>query len=1060
MATKSAPMFRINQLSKDLGMKAKDLTATLEEIGIKGKANSAVLEPDEVNLLFEHITKKNQIHDIDGYISGKTYIKLPDSPEKIAAKEAAAKEAAEKAAAEKAAKEAAEKAAAEKAAAEKAAKEAAEKAAAEKAAREAAEKAAAEKAAAEKAAREAAEKAAAEKAAREAAEKAAAEKAAREAAEKAAAEKAAAEKAAREAAEKAAAEKAAAEKAAKEAAEKAAAEKAAAEKAAKEAAEKEAAEKAAAENKKSQIAENAQGVSRSAQGQRMGYSNNQNGQSNNSNGPRQGRDNQFRDGQNREGQNRDGQNRDGQNRDRQGANNGGFQNRQPREGGQFRDGQNRDNAGRDGQNRDRQGANNGGFQNREKRGGDRMPMKDKDSGNDRAPIPPQPKPKIEQGVEKKRTGTVRVVDTRTTAVDLSKYDERLENFQTNIDNDQSTKQKLKKQNQRGDQKGTGKKSDKEKFAMEKLRKANLEKAKKQPLKVIIPDEITVSELAQRLKVTAAEVIKRLMLLGVMANINQVIDFDTASLIAEELGAQVTREVKVTIEERLFGGEEASEEMLVERAPVVCVMGHVDHGKTSILDAIRHSKVTAGEAGGITQHIGAYRVDVDGKDITFLDTPGHEAFTAMRARGAQCTDIAILVVAADDGIMPQTVEAINHAKAAGVDIIVAINKMDKPTANPDQVKNELTKYDLVPEEWGGDVMCVPVSALTKAGIDDLLEDILLIAEMKELKADPTKRAKGIVIEAKLDKGRGPVATVLVQNGTLKSGDIVIAGTSVGRVRAMTNDKGQQLETAGPSVPVEIIGLSEVPLAGDEFNAVEDERMARELAEQRKEKAREELFKINAKVSLDDLFAQISEGVKELNIVVKADVGGSAEAVKASLEKISTEEVRVKVIHSAVGGITESDVMFAAASNAIIVGFNVRPDKGAIDSAERQNVDIRTYRIIYECIEEITAAMKGMLAPTFKEVLQGHIEVRQTIKVPNVGIIAGSYVQDGKVTRQSQIRIVRDGIVIMEDQIASLRRFKDDVREVAAGYECGIGLEKCLDIQIGDILEAFIMEEVAR
>ena len=433
---------------------------------------------------------------------------------------------------------------------------------------------------------------------------------------------------------------------------------------------------------------------------------------------------------------------------------------------------------------------------------------------------------------------------------------------------------------------------------------------------------------------------------------------------------------------------------------------------------------------------------------------------MRARGAQCTDIAILVVAGDDGIMPQTVESINHAKAAGVDIIVAINKMDKPTANAEAVMTELTKYELVPEEWGGDVICVPVSAHTKMGIDDLLENILLIADVKEYKANPAKRARGVVIEAKLDKGRDPVATVLVQDGTLHAGDIVIAGTAVGRVRAMTNDRGQQLSEAGPSVPVEIIGLAEVPVAGDEFNAVEDERMARELADQRREKAKEELFKANAKVSLDDLFAQISEGVKELNIIVKADVGGSAEAVKQSLEKISTDEVKVKVIHSAVGGITESDVMFAAASNAIIVGFNVRPDKGAIDSSERQGVDIRTYRIIYECIEEITAAMKGMLAPTYKEVLLGHIEVRQTIRVPNVGIIAGSYVQDGKVTRQAQIRIVRDGIVIMEDKISSLRRFKDDVREVATGYECGIGLEKCMDIQVGDILEAYIMEEVAR
>ena len=490
------------------------------------------------------------------------------------------------------------------------------------------------------------------------------------------------------------------------------------------------------------------------------------------------------------------------------------------------------------------------------------------------------------------------------------------------------------------------------------------------------------------------------------------------------------------------------------------MGHVDHGKTSLLDRIRHTNVTEGEAGGITQHIGAYRVRINGQDITFLDTPGHEAFTAMRARGAQATDVAILVVAADDGIMPQTVEAINHAKEAGVDIIVAINKMDKPGANPEAIKSDLTKYDLIPEEWGGDVMCVPVSAVTGSGIDNLLESVLLIAEMKDLRANPNRRAKGTVIEAKLDRGRGPVATVLVQNGTLKSGDIVIAGTSVGRVRAMRDDKGRKLDEAGPSVPVEIIGLSEVPAAGDEFNAVEDERMARTLAEQRRTAAKEEVFTANAKVSLNDLFAQISEGVKELNIIVKADVDGSAEAVKQSLEKLSNEEVHVRVIHSAAGGITEGDVMFAAASNAIIVGFNVRPDKAALDSAERQKVDIRTYRIIYECIEEITAAMKGLLAPKFTEVLLGHAEVRQTIHVPNVGTIAGSYVQDGKVTRNSQIRIVRDGVVIFEDKISSLKRFKDDAREVAQGYECGIGLEKYNDIHEGDILEAFIMEEVER
>ena len=488
------------------------------------------------------------------------------------------------------------------------------------------------------------------------------------------------------------------------------------------------------------------------------------------------------------------------------------------------------------------------------------------------------------------------------------------------------------------------------------------------------------------------------------------------------------------------------------------MGHVDHGKTSLLDKIRHTNVTAGEAGGITQAIGAYRVRVHDRDITFLDTPGHEAFTAMRARGAKSTDIAILVVAADDGIMPQTVEAINHAKAAGIDIVVAINKMDKPGANPDNVKQELTKYDLVPEEWGGDVICVPVSALTGQGIEELLENLLLVADMKELKANPNRRAKGLVIEAKLDKGRGPVATLLVQNGTLNIGDIIIAGTAVGRVRAMTDDKGRSIKSAGPSVPVEVIGLAEVPESGDEFAAVEDERMARELAEQRRDKTKEEQFKANAKANLNDLFAQISEGVKDLNIIVKADVGGSAEAVKQSLQKLTNEEVRVNIIHTGVGGITEGDVMLAAASNAIIIGFNVRPDKSALDSAERQGVEIRTYRIIYECIEEVEAAMKGMLAPKFKETLLGHAEVRQTIHVPNVGTIAGSYVQDGKVTRNAQIRVIRDGVVIFEDKISSLKRFKDDAKEVAQGFECGIGLERFNDIKEGDILEAFIMEEV--
>ena len=1043
LAAKQTPAFRVNQLAKDLRIKAKDLLTTMDEAGIPGKNNSAALDADEVNLLFEYMTRQNQIRDMDGYLSGKTEIDLPDSAARKAKAAAEAKAKAEAEAKAKAEAEAKARAEAEA-----------------KARAEAEAKARAEAEAKAKAEAEARAKAEAEAKARAEAEA----KAKAEAEAKARAEAEAKAKAEAEARAKAEAEA----------------------------------------NKTNSQAEKTPDT---AGQQRMGNNNNQNGQNNNQRrpagdrpaqtgtAPRDGsrpqttrpqnsfnrdsygnrdgqtRDGQTRDGQrpqgsfNRDGQSRDGQrpqgsfNRDGQNRDGQRPQGGFNRDGQSRDGqrpqGSFnRDGQNRDGQrpqgsfNRDGQNRDGQRPQGGGF-------------KDKDSGgNDRMPIPPQPKPKIETGVEKKRTGTTRVVDTRGSNVDLSKYDERLENFGSGVDESQSNKQKLKKQNQRGDNRGTGRKSDKERAAMDKKQRAALEKAKKQPLKVTIPDEISVSELASRLKVTAAEVVKRLMMMGMMVTVNQVIDYDTAYLVADEMGAVVTKEVHVTIEEKLFGEEETAEEALEPRAPVVCVMGHVDHGKTSILDAIRHANVTAGEAGGITQHIGAYRVTLNGQDITFLDTPGHEAFTAMRARGAQATDIAILVVAADDGIMPQTIEAINHAKAAGVDIIVAINKMDKPTANPDQIKNELTKYDLVPEEWGGDVMCVPVSALTKMGIDDLLESVLLVAEMKELKADPARRAKGIVIEAKLDKGRGPVATVLVQNGTLHSGDIVIAGTAVGRVRAMTNDKGVQLDEAGPSVPVEIIGLAEVPQAGDEFNAVEDERMARELAEQRKDKAKDEIFKANAKVSLDDLFAQIAEGIKELNIIVKADVGGSAEAVKASLEKLSNEEVKVRVIHSAVGGITESDVQFAAASNAIIVGFNVRPDKSAIDSGERMNVDIRTYRIIYDCIEEIKAAMKGLLAPTFKEVLLGHIEVRQTIKVPGVGIIAGSYVQDGKVTRNSQIRVVRDGIVIMEDQITSLRRFKDDVREVAAGYECGIGLEKSTDIQIGDILEAFIMEEVAR
>ena len=653
----------------------------------------------------------------------------------------------------------------------------------------------------------------------------------------------------------------------------------------------------------------------------------------------------------------------------------------------------------------------------------------------------------------------RVVDMRTSDVDLSKYDDRYNEQYYAILNgtdNKSSKQKLKKQDNKGQNQKSAK--DKERAAQERIKKLEAERARNKQLEFTVPDEITVVEFASRLKKTAGDVIKKLMFMGEMKGLNDVIDFATAELIADEFGAKVTKEVVVTIEEKLFTEAEDNEGDLEERAPVVCVMGHVDHGKTSILDAIRHTNVTRGEAGGITQAIGAYRVKANGKDITFLDTPGHEAFTAMRMRGAKSTDIAILVVAADDGVMPQTVEAINHAKAAGIDIIVAINKMDKPTANPDNVLNQLTQYELVPEAWGGDVICVPVSAHTGMGIEDLLENVLLVAEVKELKANPKKRAKGIVIESKLDKGRGPVATVLVQNGTLHQGDYVIVGNAVGRVRAMVDDKGKNAKIAGPSVPVEIIGLDDVPQAGDELNAVENERMAKDLAEQRRDKQRQEILAANSRVNLDELFGQIAAGVQTLNIVVKADVAGSVEAVKASLLKLSNEEVKVSVIHSAVGGITESDVMLATASNAIIVGFNVRPDKNALDSAERNNVDIRTHRIIYEIIDEIEAAMKGMLAPTYKEVLLGHAEVRQTIKVPNVGIIAGCYIQDGKITRQAQIRIVRDGVVIFEDKIASLRRFKDDVREVAEGYECGVGIEKFNDIREGDTLEAFIMEEV--
>lgn len=653
----------------------------------------------------------------------------------------------------------------------------------------------------------------------------------------------------------------------------------------------------------------------------------------------------------------------------------------------------------------------------------------------------------------------RTVDTRGSYVELDKYNEKydkLANTKQNRSKDNfARKQKLtqKSQQHRKQQFSTKKETE-----AEKLRRLELERARKQQLKVLIPDEISVSELASRLKVTATEVIKKLMGLGIMASINEIIDYDTAALVAEELGAKVEKEVIVTIEERLIVDEEDSEDNLEERCPVVVVMGHVDHGKTSILDRIRNANVTSSEAGGITQHIGAYQVYYNDKKLTFLDTPGHEAFTSMRARGANITDIAILVVAADDGIMPQTVESINHARAAGVSIIVAINKMDKETANPDRVKQELTEHGLVIEEWGGDVIAVPVSAKTGMGIDDLLESVLLVSEIKELKANPNKLAKGTVIDARLDKGKGPVATLLVQSGTLNTGDVIIAGTAVGRVRTMMNDKGRKIDKAAPSTPIEITGLAEVPSAGDIFNAVADEKLARELVEQRKHQAKEEIFSQYQKVTLENLFSQISAGeMKELPIIVKADVQGSVEAVKQSLEKLTNEEVRVKVIHGAVGAVSESDVMLANASNAIIVGFNVRPEPLAKETAERDGVDVRLYRIIYDAIEEITTAMKGMLAPKYREVETARVEVRQVYKITNVGVVAGCYVLNGKVGRNNEIRVVRDGIVVAEDKMSSLKRFKDDVKEVASNYECGITLEKFSDIKEGDIFEAFYMEE---
>ncbi len=699
--------------------------------------------------------------------------------------------------------------------------------------------------------------------------------------------------------------------------------------------------------------------------------------------------------------------------------------------------------------------------------GQQRPMQPRPQENSARPQQPAQRPmQPQQQQQQQRPQRPRpagaMVDTRagSTQVEMEKYNEKYDNLAQSKMGTRDTGAQKQKLTQRSAQRRSGKPamSRKEKEDA-KMRRLELERNRRKNLEVTLPEEITVGDLAAKLHVTSAEVIKRLMGLGVMASVNEVIDFDTASMVALEIGAKkVEKEVVVTIEDRLFEVEEDNSDNLVERPPIVVVMGHVDHGKTSLLDAIRETNVTAGEAGGITQHIGAYQVMVAGRPITFLDTPGHAAFTSMRARGAQVTDIAVIVVAADDGIMPQTVEAINHAKAAGVSIIVAINKMDKPHANPDKVMQELTEYELVPEEWGGDVPCIRVSAKTREGIDDLLEMIQLVADTSELKANPDKLAKGTVIEAKLDKGRGPVATVLVQSGTLRMGDIVIAGTAVGRVRVMVNDRGERVETAGPSTPVEITGLGDVPEAGDTFNAVADERLAKELVEQRKHQQKEEQFSSYEKVTLDNLFSHISQGdIKELPIIVKADVQGSVEAVKQSLEKLSNDEVRVKVIHGAVGAVSESDVMLANASNAIIVGFNVRPDPVAKENAERDGVELRLYRIIYDAINDVETAMKGMLAPKTREVELGRAEIRQVYKISGVGAVAGCYVLEGKITRGAEIRVVRDGIIIADDHLASLKRFKDDVKEVAKGYECGMSLNKFNDIKEGDVFEAYEIEE---
>lgn len=672
--------------------------------------------------------------------------------------------------------------------------------------------------------------------------------------------------------------------------------------------------------------------------------------------------------------------------------------------------------------------------------------------------------KTEKQQQEQRKRERRVVDTKAVTVNADRFDDRVDVLiSERAQNFSGGKQKIGNKNKNKSKNGKkppfGNKQRNEE--QEKMRRLRLEVIKKTPLTVKIPDEITVGELASRMKKTATEVIKTLIKNGVMAAINQTIDFDTAEFVATEMGCKVEREIVVTIEDRLIDDHVDTEEELASRSPVVVVMGHVDHGKTSLLDAVRKTNVVSGEAGGITQHIGAYTVQINGNPITFLDTPGHAAFTSMRARGAMCTDIAILVVAADDGIMPQTVEAINHAKAAKIPIIVAVNKMDKHGANPDRIKQQLTEYELVPEEWGGETIVCPISAKAGTGIDQLLEMVILTAEMQELKANPNRAARGTVIEARLDKNRGPIATLLVQNGTLHKGDLIIAGTAVGRVRVMTDDKGRAITEAGPSIPVEITGLAETPAPGDEFNAVADERMARQLVEQRKQAEKDAAAKLTSKVTLDNLFAKMQEGeMKDLNLIVKADVQGSAEAVRASLEKLSNEEVRVRVIHAGVGAINESDILLASTANAIVVGFNVRPDAAASASAQRSNVDLRMYRVIYDAIDEIESAMKGMLAPKFREAVIGHAEVRQTYKVSAIGTIAGCYVKDGRITRDGQVRVLRDNIVIYEGVIGSLQRFKDSVKEVAANYECGMSIEKFNDIKEGDVFECFIMEEIPR